>query len=467
MQPLKDIIVLEMAGLAPAPFAGMILTDFGAKVIRVDKITSINTDVLSRNKRSVALNLKDPKAKQVFLKLCEKSDVLLDPFRPGVMESLGLGPQVVSKVNPKLIYARLTGYGQSGSTSAGHDINYLAMSGVLDYIRSTSKVFTKSMLADDGLEDHGKYVDRLVETVSANGEIDKILQGCYESYPLMRFHDVAMEKCCQMNEWLDFYDQLNIRINGHQEYSLYKYLPYPVVNFHRFFAGTTAQEHRVEYPRADYQLYSSRKTFENLIDMFLAGIKPEKRRFLNRDIISTELIPHLMYIISPDLKKVNKTLFTQEEKDTLAKLVHTMIDYGLTYVSQKTNEGQVLLKLEPPIEQVLYFGLSKPKSLLPRQHELRQLIASEIQQEIIITRERLAMTKQKKETLKKTVQVIAKPKILTKKVAVDYFNRPIIEEEPNTSRMEVDAIPQPVVRYIYHEGSSNAVKKPMKVKDFF
>lgn len=203
------------------------------------------------------------------------------------------------------------------------------------------------MCIDYFLEDHGKYVDRLVETVSANGEIDKILQGCYESYPLMRFHDVAMEKCCQMNEWLDFYDQLNIRINGHQEYSLYKYLPYPVVNFHRFFAGTTAQEHRVEYPRADYQLYSSRKTFENLIDMFLAGIKPEKRRFLNRDIISTELIPHLMYIISPDLKKVNKTLFTQEEKDTLAKLVHTMIDYGLTYVSQKTNEGQVLLKLEP------------------------------------------------------------------------------------------------------------------------
>ncbi|CAO3688117.1 unnamed protein product [Rhizopus stolonifer] len=150
MQPLKDIIVLEMAGLAPAPFAGMILADFGAKVIRVDKITSINTDVLSRNKRSVALNLKDPKAKQVFLKLCEKSDVLLDPFRPGVMESLGLGPQVVSKVNPKLIYARLTGYGQSGSTSAGHDINYLAMSGVLDMIgrQGEAPFFPMNLLAD-------------------------------------------------------------------------------------------------------------------------------------------------------------------------------------------------------------------------------------------------------------------------------------------------------------------------------
>ncbi|KAI9250024.1 hypothetical protein BY458DRAFT_33921 [Sporodiniella umbellata] len=361
----------------------------------------------------------------------------------------------------------------------------------LQYIRSTSTVFTKKMLTEDSLGkkdtskslfsiwdnifcnpkssttgDHGRYVDRLVETVTANGEIDKIFQGCYESYPLMRFHDVAMEKCCQMNEWLHFYDQLNHRVNTRQEYALYKYLPYPVVNFHRFFAGTTSQEHRVEYPRADYQLYSSRKTVENLIDMFLAGIKPAKRRFLNREVISTELIPHLMYIISPNLKKVNKTLFAPEEKDTLTKLVNTMIDYGLTYITQKTKEGQVILKLEPPVEQLLYFELSKPKWLLPRQHELRQLIASEIQQEAIIAREELANSKHKKGMVLKPVEV-KKTQLLLKKEARDYFNRPIVIEESDTSTMEVDTITQPVVRYIYHEGSSNAVKKPMKVKDFF
>ncbi|KAG1149358.1 hypothetical protein G6F37_003118 [Rhizopus arrhizus] len=128
VQPLKGLVVLEMAGLAPAPFAGMILSDFGANVIRIDRMSSISTDVLVRNKRSIALNLKDSKAKQVFIKLCEKADILLDPFRPGVMETLGLGPEIILDRNPRLIYARLSGYGQSGSTAAGHDINYLATS---------------------------------------------------------------------------------------------------------------------------------------------------------------------------------------------------------------------------------------------------------------------------------------------------------------------------------------------------
>ncbi|KAI9280410.1 CoA-transferase family III domain-containing protein [Sporodiniella umbellata] len=152
MQPLRDIVVLEMAGLAPAPFAGMVLADFGAKVIRVDKTVSFNSDILTRHKQSVALNLKDPKAVQILLKMCEKADVLLDPFRPGVMEALGLGPKAVFKVNPRLVYARLSGYGQTGSTSAGHDINYLAGSGVLDMLRKPGEapVFPMNLLADFG-----------------------------------------------------------------------------------------------------------------------------------------------------------------------------------------------------------------------------------------------------------------------------------------------------------------------------
>lgn len=202
-------------------------------------------------------------------------------------------------------------------------------------------------LKNTTIEDQGKYVDRLVQAITSNGEIERIMQGCHESYPLMRFHDVAMEKCVQMNEWFDFYDQINNRINERQEYDLYKYLPYPAVNFHRFFAGTTTQEHRVEYPKVDYQVYSAKKSFENLIDMFLAGIKPTKRRYLNRNIVANELVPHLMYIISPEMKQANKTLFKAEEKAMLARLVNTMIDYGLSYVSEKTKEGQIVLKLEP------------------------------------------------------------------------------------------------------------------------
>lgn len=131
---LKGVRVLELAGLAPAPYCGMILADFGAQVIRVDKMKSTGLpDSLARGKRSIAINLKSPAGVTVMKKLCEKSDVLIEPFRHGVMEKLGLGPEMLLRDNPKLIYARLTGYGQSGryASVAGHDINYLALSGVL------------------------------------------------------------------------------------------------------------------------------------------------------------------------------------------------------------------------------------------------------------------------------------------------------------------------------------------------
>ncbi|KAI8987615.1 CoA-transferase family III domain-containing protein [Mycotypha africana] len=148
--PLSGINVFEMAGLAPAPFAGLILADFGANVIRIDKTESFNADVLNRNKRSIALDLKNKLSIETLLELFKKADVLLDPYRPGVMEKLGLGPDTLLKNNPRLIYARLSGYGQSGSTAAGHDINYLAISGALSFMgrKSEAPFFPANMLAD-------------------------------------------------------------------------------------------------------------------------------------------------------------------------------------------------------------------------------------------------------------------------------------------------------------------------------
>ncbi|XP_058850515.1 alpha-methylacyl-CoA racemase-like isoform X1 [Acipenser ruthenus] len=134
---LAGIRVIELAGLAPAPFCGMILSDFGAKVIRVDRTkASMTVDVQSRGKQSVALDIKKPEGAAVLKRLCVESDVLIEPFRNGVMEKLGLGPNEILKDNPRLIYARLTGFGQSGSYAkvAGHDINYVAMSGLLSML---------------------------------------------------------------------------------------------------------------------------------------------------------------------------------------------------------------------------------------------------------------------------------------------------------------------------------------------
>ncbi|XP_008553437.1 alpha-methylacyl-CoA racemase [Microplitis demolitor] len=140
--PLKKIKVIELAGLAPAPFCGMILTDFGASVIRVDKPGTSQLDVLANGKKSIALNLKEKKSQGIFKKLCDQSDVIIDPFRKGVMEKLNLGPDDLMKTNKKLIYARLTGFGQEGpyAKMAGHDINFLALSGLLSFFgRSDDK----------------------------------------------------------------------------------------------------------------------------------------------------------------------------------------------------------------------------------------------------------------------------------------------------------------------------------------
>ncbi|XP_053860118.1 alpha-methylacyl-CoA racemase [Vidua macroura] len=135
---LSGVRVLELAGLAPAPLCGMILADFGAQVVRVDRLSQsaaalAHGDVQARGKRSLALDLKQPQGAAVLRRLCGRADVLIEPFRHGVMERLGLGPEVLLQENPRLIYARLTGFGQTGkyAKSAGHDINYLALSGVL------------------------------------------------------------------------------------------------------------------------------------------------------------------------------------------------------------------------------------------------------------------------------------------------------------------------------------------------
>ncbi|XP_055693048.1 alpha-methylacyl-CoA racemase [Lutzomyia longipalpis] len=133
---LKGVRVLELAGLAPAPFCGMILSDFGATVTRIDKAPQNFLDTLKDGKRNIAINLKHEEGRNIVRKLCRVSDVLIEPYRPGIMEKLGLGPEILMSENPRLIYARLTGFGQNGALAqrAGHDINYLAISGILSFL---------------------------------------------------------------------------------------------------------------------------------------------------------------------------------------------------------------------------------------------------------------------------------------------------------------------------------------------
>ena len=137
MGPLNGFTVIELAGIGPAPMAGMLLADQGAELIRIDRAASDTppalTRISGRGKKSVVLNLKQAGGVETLLRMLENADVLIDPYRPGVCEKLGIGPQACWQRNPRLVFARMTGWGQDGplARAAGHDINYIALSGAL------------------------------------------------------------------------------------------------------------------------------------------------------------------------------------------------------------------------------------------------------------------------------------------------------------------------------------------------
>ena len=144
MGPLQGIRVIELQGIGPGPFCGMMLSDMGAEVIRIDRAGNVSggdsqappIDVLARGRSSIAIDLKNPDGGEVVLRLVETADALIEGFRPGVMERLGIGPEDCLARNPKLVFGRMTGWGQEGpyAMAAGHDINYIALAGALEPI---------------------------------------------------------------------------------------------------------------------------------------------------------------------------------------------------------------------------------------------------------------------------------------------------------------------------------------------
>jgi alpha-methylacyl-CoA racemase len=152
--PLSSLKILEFAGIGPGPFCGMLLSDLGADVVRIDRKgggRGARGDVTARGRRSVAMDLKSPAAVETCLALMETADAAFEGFRPGVMERLGLGPDVALARNPRLVYGRMTGWGQHGpfAQAAGHDMNYIAISGALSAIGTADKPIPPLNLVGD------------------------------------------------------------------------------------------------------------------------------------------------------------------------------------------------------------------------------------------------------------------------------------------------------------------------------
>ena len=162
MGPLAGITVIEIAGIGPGPYCGMLLADLGADVIRIDRAQAVKggdperppADLLARGRRSVGVDLKNPDGVEVVLALVETADALIEGFRPGVTERLGIGPDDCLARNPRLVYGRMTGWGQDGpyASTAGHDINYIALAGALDPIgrRGEAPVPPLNLVGDFG-----------------------------------------------------------------------------------------------------------------------------------------------------------------------------------------------------------------------------------------------------------------------------------------------------------------------------
>ncbi len=146
MRPLDDVTIVELAGLGPVPFAGMLLAGMGADVILVDRVgerayPDVMVRAVGRGKRSIAVDLKHPDGPATVLRLVERADALIEGFRPGVAERLGVGPDECRTVNARLVYGRMTGWGRTGPLAhmAGHDINYIGLSGALDAIGTADR----------------------------------------------------------------------------------------------------------------------------------------------------------------------------------------------------------------------------------------------------------------------------------------------------------------------------------------
>ena len=205
--PLAGIRVIEFAGIGPGPFAGMMLADHGAEVIRIDRpvrgggLTIDAQDSLLRNRKSIGLDLKNPASIAAVRRIVQSADAIIEGFRPGVMERLGLGPDVLLADNPKLVYGRMTGWGQTGpmAPEPGHDINYIAISGALHAVgRAGEKPTPPINLVGDRLRDAGRVAPRTGDRRGPGGRCsDDRRVGGADVDDVVVPRDGAVERCAR------------------------------------------------------------------------------------------------------------------------------------------------------------------------------------------------------------------------------------------------------------------------------
>ncbi|KAF9129908.1 hypothetical protein BGW39_003643 [Mortierella sp. 14UC] len=344
------------------------------------------------------------------------------------------------------------------------------------YARKTRSALKVMEEGREGLvkDDNNTYVSRMVGIVQNNGDYDKLMQGCFENYPTMIFHDVAMSKVVEMTEWLAFYDQLNYRVSSNFEYEVGGYMAYALASFHRFFAGSVRQ--KIEYPRKDYESFVAHKANESILQGMALNLPAKVQRHFRKSNFATELLSPFLRILSPFLRPVNKQLIKPDERAVLMRLVDIMIHFQLTFIQEKTEDGQFLYRLEPSIEKLGDFSTIGLKNVLTNRYAVRQLIAQEIEMELV-RRTEAAKEAKMGAFFGKTGQnasmltgvsasVLPMEPELSLKEATDFFGRAIVVPDSSHAgaggTLSLDMMDRPKKKtriwYKFNEGFSNAVK---------
>ncbi|KAI8982831.1 P-loop containing nucleoside triphosphate hydrolase protein [Trametes punicea] len=318
-------------------------------------------------------------------------------------------------------------------------------------------------------EDEARYVSRLSREVEGCGSIDKVALGCFEHYALLHRHDGTLARYVKGVELLCTYDMLSGAMRTDREYSLMQYLAYPLVAFYPLFQERGAQ--KVERPKADWEHYTQTRTNKEIYESLARCLRTaasrsggDWRHFANEPLLQLETAPYINRIISPPLRPVNSQVIRPAEKALLARLVEIMATLELRFVQEKTDDGQLVYRLDPPIDVFVTYDGKRAADISVSRYAVRQLVAAEIDAKVIARQaEGLEKAKGGKIDLfggraKATVDEVTPVSKRARK-----------EEKPaekvSGSKLSPKARPYRI-SYKFNEGNSAAVRKPVKVSAF-
>ncbi|CAF0972176.1 unnamed protein product [Adineta steineri] len=263
---------------------------------------------------------------------------------------------------------------------------------ILQVPKSTKTQLTLQL--DDPLKRSGKVSLakrlQLADLVSSIGAYDRIYDGLFEHYLTLHFHDPKLTSIDYANSWLLFYDRMNTEMYTQQNYSFWRYAPYPALVFHLLFV--THRPIQMKYPQKQLEMQNKLRTNTTAIETMLHDIIPSLRQYLDKDILILDILPYMLEILQPRLRQTNIALFTNKEMRDIKTLIDVMINFNLSYIQQRAATGENILVLEPPIDTVAYFSGSAEKHGLP--FGTRQMIFKELLKERVKRNIRLKSDKQ-------------------------------------------------------------------------